>query len=498
MSKRSIRRRSVRLAKKVWNVVLNNNNKDQRKSRSVRSTKISDDSSNDDDDDGGHTLSVSSNDSSQYEPQIVDVDPVVESSAEEDVDVESCCMSQSMDVENHDVEEENNHDVTELYVHDDTSSVTEKDNSSLPAVTAPGHIDESAHEDGDTSKEGSKAESEELLERLTDNTSQCDDEGAGTVSQSQGIDQQLCQEEFNEENVFVDVAAVVVIHQPSYEGAEAHINLEESVHEDGDTSKEGSKVESEELLETLKDNTSCADEGAGIVSQPQGIDQQLCQEEFSEENAFVEGAAVHIIKGTNRGKRGIISRVTSKCAFISIDGFDKDVRKTKSIEFLEIANQEEICSKQYHNSDPQESFLLGNLVRIKKGAHKDCQGIISRITEKCVFISIRGLSKEIRKKKSIEFLEILNDGTDCAPQDINQQACAEESREVNDFVVGMQVRIVKGNHLGNYGVISRLTSKCAFVSIEGVAKDIRKTKSDQFLQIVKPIDEQSHENESGC
>lgn len=318
MSKRSIRRRSVRLAKKVWNVVLNNN-KDQRKSRSVRFTKISDDSSNDND--GGHTLSVSSNNSSQYEPQnIVGDNPVVESNDEEDVDV-----SQSMDVENHDAIEENNHDVTELYVHDDTSSVTEKDNSSLP-VTAPAHFDESAHEDGGTSKEGSK-------------------------------------------------------------------------------------VESEELLEMLKDNTSCADEGAGTVSQSQGIDQQLCQEEFSEENAFVEGAEVHIIKGTNKGKRGIISRVTSKCAFISIDGFDKDVRKTKSNEFLEIANQKEICCKQHHNSDPQECFLEGNLVQIKEGAHKGCQGIISRTTAKCVFISIRGLSKEIRKKKSAEFLEILNELT---------------------------------------------------------------------------------------
>mmetsp|Transcript_9756 Transcript_9756/g.19757 ORF Transcript_9756/g.19757 Transcript_9756/m.19757 type:complete len:407 (+) Transcript_9756:93-1313(+) len=406
MSKRSIRRRSVRLAKKVWNVVLNNN-KDQRKSRSsVRSTKISDDSSNDND--GGHTLSVSSNDSSQYEPQNADVDLVIERNVEEDVDVESCCMSQSIDVENHDAIEENNHDVTELHVHDDTGSVTEKDNSSLP-VTAPRHLDESAHEDGDTSKEGSK-------------------------------------------------------------------------------------VESEELLEMLKDNTSCDDEGT--VSQSQGIDQHLCLEEFSEENAFVEGAEVHIIKGTNKGKRGIISRVTSKCAFISIDGFDKDVRKTKSIEFLEIANQKKIWSKQHHNSDPQECFLEGNLVQIKEGAHKGCQGIISRTTAKCVFISIRGFSKEIRKKKSAEFLEILNDGTDCAPQDIDQQVCAEESSEVNDFVVGMQVRIVKGNHLGNCGVISRLTNKCAFVSIEGVAKDIRKTKSDQFLQIVKLTDEQPHE--SGC
>jgi len=477
MSKRSIRRRSVRLAKKVWNVVLNNN-KDQRKSRSsVRSTKISDDSSNDDD--GGHTLSVSSNDSSQYEPQNADVDLVIERNVEEDVDVESCCMSQSIDVENHDAIEENNHDVIELHVHDDTGSVTEKDNSSLP-VTAPRHLDESAHEDGDTSKEGSKVESEELLEMLTDNTS-CADEGTGTVSQSQGIEQQLCQEEFKEENAFV-------------EGAGVHINLEESAHEDGDTSKEGSKVELEELLEMLKDNTSCDDEGT--VSQSQGIDQHLCLEEFSEENAFVEGAEVHIIKGTNKGKRGIISRVTSKCAFISIDGFDKDVRKTKSIEFLEIANQKKIWSKQHHNSDPQECFLEGNLVQIKEGAHKGCQGIISRTTAKCVFVSIRGLSKEIRKKKSAEFLEILNDGTDCAPQDIDQQVCAEESSEVNDFVVGMQVRIVKGNHLGNCGVISRMTSKCAFVSIEGVAKDIRKTKSDQFLQIVKLTDEQPHE--SGC
>ena len=130
------------------------------------------------------------------------------------------------------------------------------------------------------------------------------------------------------------------------------------------------------------------------MTQLPGFDQPLFLEESYEENAFVEGAAVHIIKGTNRGKCGIISRTTSKCVFISISGFDKDVRKTKSNEFVKIVDHHEINNK-HHNFDPQE----GNFVRIKKGVHTDCHGIISRITEKCVYISIGGLHKDVRKKK---------------------------------------------------------------------------------------------------
>ena len=236
---------------------------------------------------------------------------------------------------------------------------------------------------------------------------------------------------------------------------------------------------------TLKDNAS--DESRSTLSQSQGIDEASCVEELNKDNSFVVGAAVHIIKGTNIGKCGIISRVTSKCVFISISGFDKDVRKTKSNEFLQLSNQKRICN---NDSGPQEIFVQGNWVRIKKGLHKDCHGIISRTTEKCVFISIKGFPKDVRKKKSAEFLQLLNEGAGDGLQDIDEQPCGEEISEVeeNVFVVGSQVRVVKGNHLGKCGVISRVTNKSAFVSIEGLSKDIRKWKSDKFLQIIQLID----------
>jgi ribosomal protein L24 len=237
----------------------------------------------------------------------------------------------------------------------------------------------------------------------------------------------------------------------------------ETVHVDGDLPIEDvPKTKSEEM----NDDESCA-----------RIDQQLCVEEFNEDNAFVEGAEVQIIKGTHKGTCGIISRLTSKCAFISIAGMPKDVRKTKSNEFLKIVRQ-----KEEHNSGtPEIAFLEGNLVRIKRGTHKDCHGVISRTTEKCF------LPKDVRKTKSADFLEVLNS---CVPQESQQieQVSIAESNEVSAFAVGMRVRVMKGKYLGKCGVISRVTSKCAFVSIEGMTKDIRKTKSKQFLHVIDPMD----------
>jgi ribosomal protein L24 len=185
--------------------------------------------------------------------------------------------------------------------------------------------------------------------------------------------------------------------------AAQQVNLDESTHE------EGSVLEGNEEAESVKlksDDTSCVSKASAsqdesrssTLSQSQGIDQTSCLEDQNEENPFVPGAAVHIIKGTNKGKCGIISRVTNKCVFISISGLDKDVRKTKSNEFLQFSNQKTNSTKQQHNSGPQEIFLQGNSVRILKGLHKGCQGIISRTTEKCVFISIEGFRKDVRKK----------------------------------------------------------------------------------------------------
>lgn len=272
--------------------------------------------------------------------------------------------------------------------------------------------------------------------------------------------------------------------------AAQQVNLDESTH------GEGSVLEGNEEAESvkLKDDTSCAskasaaqDESRSTLSQSQRIDQTSYLKNQNEENAFVPGAAVHIIKGTNKGKCGIISRVTDKCVFISISGLDKDVRKTKSNEFLQFSNQ--TTTTKQHHSGPQEIFLQGNSVLIKKGLHRGCQGIISRTTEKCVFISIEGFSKDVRKKKSVAFLQLLNDNANYELQGIDDQVCAaeaEETSEVNVFDVGRQVRVIKGNHLGKCGVISRVTNKSVFISIEGMSKDIRKSKSDKFLQIMQP------------
>lgn len=56
----------------------------------------------------------------------------------------------------------------------------------------------------------------------------------------------------------------------------------------------------------------------------------------SEDYMLKTGVKVCIIKGTYEGECGKITRVTDKCVFISINGVDKDVRKTKSLEFVQI------------------------------------------------------------------------------------------------------------------------------------------------------------------
>jgi len=444
----------------------------------------------------------------------------LEESYEENAFVEGAAvLSQSMNAV------ESNQDVTELglqHEHDDSDTDEMKDTNSLPLTVLQVNLDESAQGDGSVHEGVSKAVSEDWLEtmKLNDNTSSPsrDEEDASTLTQSPGIDQPLYLEESYEENVFVEGAAVLSQSMDTVESNQdvtelglqqehddsdtdemkdtnslpltvLQVNLDESAQGDGSVHEGVSKAVSEDWLKilTLNDNTSSPsrdEEDASTLTQPPGIDQPLWLEESYEENVFVEGAAVHIIKGTNNGKCGIISRTTSKCVFISISGFDEDVRKTKSNEFLKIVDHHEINNK-HHNFDPQE----GNFVRIKKGVHTDCHGIISRITEKCVYISIGGLHKDVRKKKSTEFLELLNDGSDCAPQDLNldKQASSGESSELSVFVVGKQVRIVKGSHLGQCGVISRVTNKSVFVSIMNMPKDIRKMKSDQFLHIVDPV-----------
>ena len=222
--------------------------------------------------------------------------------------------------------------------------------------------------------------------------------------------------------------------------------------------------------------------------------------------SFVEGTAVTIIKGTHQGKRGVISRVTNKFAFISIDKISKDVKKTKSSQFLAIIDTTQNKEPTNNNltlteetkDEPRtplqqkhdEMFAKGTSVRIKRGTYKDRQGIITGVTDKCVFVSIHGLDKDVRKTKSEQFLEIMmfNYEQEYASTDPGVQRTEHvhmnESNAESVYVTGTRVHIVKGKFAGHSGIISRVTSKVVFVSIEGVKKDVRKTKSDQFLQVV--------------
>ncbi len=501
MSKSTRRKSAQALAKKFWSS-MRLKNKDQKKSSRVRSS-ISDDTSKDDD--NRPSLSVSSQESIPLEPQAAGLDEFIEvDNNEEEVDDDSyCLLPQSMDaVESNQIFPDHGQ-----HEHDDSGGEEVIESNSLPVTVLQANLDEG---EDSVSKGASNVESEQWMEILTlnDNTSypSRDEEDANTLKQSQGFSQQFEEsstEEVDDSCLSQSINAVESNQELTQHRQHEHddtdsdmspatvlqVNLDDSVQGEGSVGEGVGKMESEDRS-TVRDEVSRAEseealeDKTPIPSRDEVGASTLTQSLGTEKNTFVEGAAVHIIKGTHRGKCGIISRVTSKCVFISIKGFDKDVRKTKSIEFLKTVDNE--VNNKLLGSNPQEAFVEGNLVRIKKGVHKDYRGIISRVMEKCVYVSIRGLPKDVRKKKSAEFLELLNDGANCAPQHLDQQASSEEGSEVSAFVVGTRVRIVKGNHLGQCGVISRFTNKSVFVSIKNMPKDIRKTKSDQFLQVVNP------------
>lgn len=102
--------------------------------------------------------------------------------------------------------------------------------------------------------------------------------------------------------------------------------------------------------------------------------------------------------------------------------------------------------------------------------------MISHVTDKSAFVTIRSLSRDVRKKKSEEFLEVLND--------VPQQIIVEQECAKSEYTAGVKVKIIKGTHMGECGTISRVTGKSVFIAFEGIAKEVRKTKSDKFLKLV--------------
>jgi ribosomal protein L24 len=436
VKQRTRKRRSARaLAIKVWNVMVpNNNSKDQ--------TKSSADSSGDD----GHTVSGTCKETS-VQSQSMSADDHSESTVDpnndmKDVDEDRRLAPPRGLVEMHTSENDNDNDVSI-----DTNS---------EAQQLPKPITITTHQQYKPDKLGSA-----LSELDKENTSQLQTATPNDVARNERED-------------------ILLLSSSTTKKAQQYITADQQV---ANTTSDN------------KDN-NCSD----VIE--------------VNDASFVEGTAVSIIKGTHQGKRGVISRVTNKFAFISIDKISKDVKKTKSSQFLAIIDTTQ--NKEPTNNDltpaeetkdeprtsPQKEqdkmFVKGTSVRIKRGTYRDRQGIITRTTDKCVYVSIHGLDKDVRKSKSEHFLEIMmfNDDKsrgsqqeDCASTDRGVQRTEHvlhmnEANNESVYVSGTRVNIVKGKFAGHSGIISRVTSKVAFVSIEGVKKDVRKTKSDQFLQEV--------------
>ena len=425
-------------------------NKDEKKNS--RGESISDNESHDD----WLTVSVSCNDSSESDPPFAENDIVIVNRIENEEKESSNFMAQKLDaviVENQSVTDgERCDDSSEEK--DVSTAVTTQDQLGEPHVEIcqlkddPFElVDDIPGESGTTvSHDQDNTAKQLLVDSNTDSDTPNDREKSTSPQSSVNVQDQL------------EVSTNVVNVQ----------------------SKEDSKTKSEDTFDVLADNMhSAPEERATTASRLQDNGEEACLENKEE---FVAGTTVLIIKGAYKGEHGIISRVTSKSAFISIDGMDRDIRKTKSKVFLVVAGQNELqvhadCDKALNL---QDAILPGKLVRIKKGTHKDCHGVISRVTDKSAFVTIRGLSRDIRKKRSEEFLEVLND----VPQQIIvEQECAKES-EVSKYTAGVKVKIVKGTHMGKCGIISRVTSKSVFIAVEGIGKDVRKTKSDKFFQLV--------------
>ena len=99
------------------------------------------------------------------------------------------------------------------------------------------------------------------------------------------------------------------------------------------------------------------------------------------EDMFVKGMNVRILKGASEGKHGTISRLTEKCAFISIEGMGKDVRKTKSFEFIQILDDYgNVVVQEQHNSMVKKEDEQWCIPDAKLGGTRYGSRIVTKIT----------------------------------------------------------------------------------------------------------------------
>lgn len=124
--------------------------------------------------------------------------------------------------------------------------------------------------------------------------------------------------------------------------------------------------------------------------------------------------------------------------------------------------------------------------------------------EPCVAVEMspRHSSNSRRRRQRRSSLESINTLLESVEKWTYQEVCEEDSEEGrvasdddNMLQVGVKVRIIKGTNEGKCGKIKKLTDKYALISIDGMDKDVRKTKSSKFLQVIPSTPVEQHDED---
>lgn len=136
----------------------------------------------------------------------------------------------------------------------------------------------------------------------------------------------------------------------------------------------------------------------------------------AKEKILCEGTFVRIISnGKYKGKVGIVSRMTEKMVYVTIEGIDKDPRISKAN--VEIVGEEQpshathpssTSTKTNNNteSEPSTPFEVGQTIAVinENSDYYGKKGTIVKVNNKMLRVSIDGVGEKSLSKKSVEIL----------------------------------------------------------------------------------------------
>ena len=246
-------------------------------------------------------------------------------------------------------------------------------------------------------------------------------------------------------------------------------------------------------------------------------------------NALEAGARVHVHGGTYKNSYGMIVKVMKVKVEVAIDG-----EGTKRIDKKNVAvvHQEDAVSgsemesltsplinslsetsdgtrlsSSISSDNPTTLFSVGQIVLITKGDHKDKQGKITKVTNKMVEMTVFGVAKSVKKRKtSVQQIFSEEKSPDMESEDVttytrlqlNDQIIVQESASHKSHQVDFQptvsfndtcpqetddcvVSITAGKYKNKSGRVEHVTEKMVKVYIESIGKSVRVKRSSTTI-----------------